>query len=631
MNDKLKITNIPTSPWIYQFFNEKWEIIYIGKSINLKSRVSSYFNWKSKLNFAKQKMVEQIKDIKTIITNNENESLILETTLIKKHLPKYNILMKDGKNHIYIKITSDIIPKVIKTRIKKGSGEYFWPYTSTSYVNNIIKITKKLFWHRSCNIVFEEKDEITHPLAPYPSYEGKGENEKQIIIKSSWWTKIPCIDYHIGRCAAPCLLETEKISEYREKINQIKLFLKWDNKQIIKKLEEEMKQKASSLEFEEANKIKLSLESIHSLEANQIVREWVEWDFDVVHILEKFDKYFIGLIEIRESKIVWFYNYEIINKLEEDKEVILSNFIDRRFAENAESKSVFILPLPMGEGWGEGLIKIEIPKIWVKKELLSLCYKNIYEYATKAHLDSLSTKWFTKKTMQNLLKILWYKAVNKNIVFECNDVSHISWNHTVASRSIIENGKSNPSKYRKFKIKTLESGKIDDFGSMKEITQRRIKEIQKSEYIPDLIIIDWGKGQLSSVMKALTPTLSLEGEGANLLSNIQIVSIAKREEELFLPWESESIILEKDSNELRLIQKIRDEAHRFAITFNRDSRIKSMKKNILESIPGIWPKTRKAILKEFGSVDNLKNIPREELKKTLSKSVIENLENHGIV
>jgi len=631
MNDKLKITNIPKSPWIYQFFNKKWEIIYIGKSVNLKSRVSSYFNWKSKLNFAKQKMVDQIEDIKTIVTNNENESLILETTLIKKHLPKYNILMKDGKNHIYIKITSDIIPKIIKTRIKKGSGEYFWPYTSTSYVNNIIKITKKLFWHRSCNIVFEEKENITHPLTPSLHTNGRGENEKQIIIKSSWWTKIPCIDYHIGRCAAPCLLEDEKVAEYREKINQIKLFLKWDNKQIIKKLEEEMKQKASNLQFEEANKIKLSLESIHSLEANQIVREWVEWDFDVIHVLEKFDKYFIWLIEIRESKITGFYNYEIINKLEEDKETILNNFIERRFTENTNKKTTFLLPLSLGEKLNESIIKIEVPKIGVKKELLGLCYKNIYEYATKAHLDSLSTKWFTKKTMQNLLKVLWYKELNKNILFECNDISHISWSHTVASRSIIENGKSNPSKYRKFKIKTLESWKIDDFGSMKEITERRIKEIEKTGYIPDLIIIDWWKGQLSSVMKILEKYSYPLSLGGRVREGVQVVSIAKREEELFLPWESKSILLDKDSNELRLIQKIRDEAHRFAITFNRDSRIKSMKKNILESIPGIGPKTRKKILKEFESVENLKNISRKELEKSLSKSVIENLENHGII
>jgi excinuclease ABC subunit C len=226
--------------------------------------------------------------------------------------------------------------------------------------------------------------------------------------------------------------------------------------------------------------------------------------------------------------------------------------------------------------------------------------------------------------MQNLLKVLWYKEINKSIVFECNDISHISWNHTVASRSIIENGKSNPSKYRKFKIKSLESWKIDDFGSMKEIMERRIKEMQKSEYIPDLIIIDWWKGQLSSVMKILK-------QNKEIYEKIQVVSIAKREEELFLPWESQSILLEKDSNELRLIQKIRDEAHRFAITFNRDSRIKSMKKNILESIPGIGPKTRKKILKKFESVDNLKNIPREELEKTLDKNIIENLENHGII
>jgi excinuclease ABC subunit C len=250
-----------------------------------------------------------------------------------------------------------------------------------------------------------------------------------------------------------------------------------------------------------------------------------------------------------------------------------------------------------------------------------MCYKNIYEYAYKAHLDSLSTKWFTKKTMQSLLEILWYKEINKNIVFECNDISHISWNHTVASRSIIENWKSNTSKYKKFKIKTLEEQKIDDFNSMREVITRRLKEIDKLWNIPDLIIIDGWKWQLSSVVDII--------KEHNY--NIQIVWIAKREEELFLPWNSIPILLNKESNELRLVQKIRDEAHRFAITFNRDSRIKSMKKNILEELPWFWPKTRKKILNKYWSIDKIKWIWTKELETILNKTQIETLENHWLL
>lgn len=598
---QLRLKTLPSSPGIYQFFNESWKIIYIWKSVNLKSRVNSYFNWKSKLNFAKKKMVDLVKNIEIILTNNETESLILETTLIKKHLPKYNILMKDGKNHIYIKVTDDIIPKIIKTRIKNKSWTYFWPYTSTSYVNNIFKFIKKHFWYRSCNIIF-------------------GNEKSEITIENLSWMKIPCIDFHIWRCSWPCLLEKEKIKEYLDKIEEIKIFLKWNTYKIIKILEEKMLKKAKELKFEEAEKLKKDIESIKSLNIYQIVREWVEWDYNVVNYIEKFDKIFVWMIKIRDSQITGFYNYDIENKLQETAKEVVAKFIERDFVDNHENnkKVTYIIPfeLEISED-----IKIEIPKIATKKDLLDLCYKNIYEYAYKSHLDSLSTKWFTKKTMQNLLSILWYKEINKNIIFECNDISHISWSFTVASRSIIIDWKSDTSKYKKFKIKSLSEWKIDDFGSLKEIITRRIKELEKNNNYPDLIIIDWWKWQLSSVIKIIKE---------NNIS-LQVIWIAKREEELFLPWIAKPIILDKQSNELRLIQKIRDEAHRFAITFNRDSRIKSMKKNLLEELPGFWPKTRKKILNKYWNLENLRNVEIKELSEILNKNQIETLESHWLI
>lgn len=714
------LKNLPKEAWIYQFLNKNWTIIYIWKSINLFNRVNSYFNWKSKLNFAKKKMVSEVNDIKPIIVNNEKESLILETTLIKEHKPKYNILMKDDKNYVYIKITDEEIPKIIKTRIKSKSWIYFWPFISTNYVNNVLKIIKKVFWYRSCNIEFELVNSENSKII------------KNIKIKNSRSTKIPCIDFYTKRCSAPCLLKEENISIYKNSIENIKQFLNWNFKDIYEDLNKKMLNKAKELKFEEANSIKNDIASLQILEENQIVREAVNWDFDVINYLEKYDKFYISLASIRDSKIIDLKNYEIKSSLGETIDEILIEFIEREidldwkqtillpkeiinknlkvedennleiskkeqinwewkidikwWNEQNHPSSLYkeeieqISPLIKGEtsetsrgilenwklitdNWQINTIpfslspftfplKIEIPKIWAKLDILKFVYKNAYEYAYRKHLDSLSTKWFTKQTMKNLLKILWYKEINKDIVFECNDISHLSWSHTVASRSVVENGKTNKNKYRKFNIKNLDELKIDDFWSMKEIITRRLKELIEKWNLPDLIIIDGWKWQLNAVLEVIENgkifnhvkthcKVSLQkGNSKEILENwklntspfpIQIVSIAKKDEELFLPWKKEAIILGKDSQELRLIQKLRDEAHRFAITFNREKRIKSEKKNILESIPWIWAKTRAKLIKNYWNIDNLKEIPRKELSKIISKKQIEALENHGII
>lgn len=608
----LDLKNIPKLPWVYQYFDKNWKIIYIWKSVNLHSRVNSYFNGKSKLNFAKTKMVKQIVDIKIIVTNTEIESLLLETNLIKKHKPKYNILMKDDKNHTYIKITSDTVPKVIKTRIKTKTWTYFGPYISTNYVNNILKLTKKIYWHRSCNIIFW-KDKFWN-----------------INIKSAAWSKIPCMDYYIKRCSWPCLLKNQNIKDYFNWIENIKSFFggKYDN--VLQDLNKKMLDYAKKLEFEEAGKIKSNIESINSLNQNQIISNDIQKPTDIVNIVEKYWKFYVSKIEVRAWKIMWIYNFELDSKID-SKENILIYFIEKNYIENLK-KIEIILPfdLNFSEKILENLnIKLTVSKIWEKHDLLKLAYKNAFEFAYKKHLHSLSVKWFTKKDMVELLDILWYKQINKKLTFECNDISHISWNHTVASRSVITNWKTDNWKYKKFRIKTLWKWEINDFGSLREIILRRLKEIQKLENIPDLIIIDWWKWQLSSVMEVINNYKKEFPECVELLDKLQLCSLAKREEEIFLPWVSESIIIDKDSNILRLIQKIRDEAHRFAITFNRDSRIKASKKNILEQIPGIWPKTRAKILKQYWSINSIKH--DENLKKIINKNQIEALEDHGII
>lgn len=603
------LKSIPKSPWIYQFFNKDWKIIYIWKSINLKTRVNSYFNWKSKLNFAKKKMVSEVQNIETIIVNNEKESLIFESTLIKKHKPKYNILMKDDKNYLYIKISDELIPKIFKTRIKTNSWIYFWPYISSSHVNNILKIIKKIFWFRSCNIVFENKTDNT--------------KLKNIKIKSSNWIKIPCIDYYTKRCSWPCLLWEKEINEYTIAIEEIKNFLNWDFKKIILYLQSKMLAKASELKFEEANTIKHDIESIKSLEEQQIVRDYVKWDFDVINYIEKYEKIYIWYAIIRDSKLIDFKNYEIEIHLEETIWEVLEYFIEREVELNSNSTLLSATNIDLK-------IKYEVPRIWPKLDLLKFVYKNIYEYAYKKHLNNISTKWFSKQTMKNLLSILWYKELNSDLIFECNDISHLSWSHTVASRSIIENWKPNKNKYRKFNIKELEELKIDDFSSMREVMKRRLKELIEKWNIPDLIIIDGWKWQLNSVLQIIENEKQQNNYNL-ILDKLQLVSIAKKQEELFLPWKNKPIILDKDSQELRLVQKIRDESHRFAITFNKEKRLKSEKRNILESIPWIWPKTRSKLIKTYWNINNLKWIDREILKKTISISQIESLENHWII
>lgn len=639
----LDLKHIPKAPGIYKYFDKKWEIIYVGKSVNLFSRVHSYFNGKSKLNFAKAKMVDQIVKIETIIVENETESLILETNLIKQLKPKYNILMKDDKNYMYIKITNDLFPKIMRTRQSpsnfsvirgKKNGTYFWPYISTNHVINILKIIKKYFWY-GCYWHHFFKD-------------WNGYNLDKYLFKNNISDTKKIISQH----------EINKI--YVEQIENIKHFLRGNYKEVIEKLREKMQDFAKNLQFEEAQKIKIQIESLESLDISQNIRDKITGNHDVIHYLEKYEHIYIWVIEIRDGKILWYQTFEIENKLEEDKRQIVKEFIEKKYVEHLEEKEKinFILPFEIQDLLAE--ISFELPQVWPKKEILQMVYKNVYEHAHKKYINSLSTKWFTKSTMENLLKVLSYKHVNKSLIFECNDISHFSWTHTVASRSVIENGKPNTKKYKKFNIKTLEEAKIDDFWSMKEVMTRRLKEIEKTQEIPDLIIIDGWKWQLGSVVKILNNFIKntlweisiLERNNSNTnsqdkkteesilenkknylenLQNLQLVWIAKREEELFLPWESTSIILEKDSLELRLVQKIRDEAHRFAITFNRDKRIKAMKTNILESLPWFWPVARKKILRQFWSVENIKNFPKAEIEKYLNKNQVQTLDDHGFL
>lgn len=616
MNKKIKLIleNLPKDPWVYLMKDKKDNIIYVWKSVNLKSRVSSYFNWKSKLNFAKVKMVEKIENIDYIITKNEVEALVLETNLIKKHSPKYNILMKDDKNLIYIKLTQNEIPEVYKVRKKTPDWTYFWPYTSTTNVAWTLKVLKKVFKIRNCRVTFWKRN-----------------GNLEILQKN--WKSIPCMDYYIWVCSWPCLLEQDKIQEYKQNIENFKNFMNGKTSTLIEDLNEKMKKKAANLEFEEAAKLKEQIRSITSLWVKQMARDTINWDNDIFVCLDKYDTFFVWVTQIRDSQLVWVNNFSIENKLEESKKEIIANFLQNFYIEKEDNSKINLITLEkiedeiLLEFLKSKKISVENPSIWNKIDIINFTKNNLLEFAYKKELSNISKLSLTKKTQINILEKLWYKSLgNKDIIFECYDISHIAGNYTVASRSVIVNGKSDSSKYKRYKLKTIEQWEIDDFKSMNEILGRRTLEAIEHNNWPDLIIIDGWKGQLSSAIKAIKSHIWDKN-----ISFPNICSLAKREEEVFLPNISESILLEKWTPELSLIQKIRDEAHRFAIEFNRSSRIKWMKKTILEEVPGLWEKTIKKLLKKFGSLDGIKEAWEEDLSEILTKTQLENLKNFGII
>ncbi|MDD2891559.1 MAG: excinuclease ABC subunit UvrC [Candidatus Gracilibacteria bacterium] len=609
------LATLPSSPGVYIMKNKKGVIIYVGKSVSLHSRVSSYWGDEKRLNFAKRSMISQVQDIEIIETRNELEALVLETNLIKENQPKYNILMKDGKNLAYIHITNETIPEVIKTRIKKDTGFYFGPYTAGANVTEILKVLKRIFQIRSCRVEFIEQD-------------GK------ITIGNTSGRSIPCLDYSIGLCPAPCLLTEEKIRKYEDNIASLKQFLSGKSLAIIEELRARMQERARKLEFEEAQKLKLQIEQIEKLGTRQIARDSIPGDYDAIISIEKYGKNFIGLTEIRSGHIIGVSQIEVANELEETSEEVLSSFLAKRYLTEdiptsvkillkKEPKDIILLDIFM-----KNKRDIEYPQIGPKMEILQFAEYNLLSFAQREEIRSLAVKDPTRGTQVHILERLGYEAKKSGeIVFECYDISHTHGQFTVASRAVIVNGKSEPSRYRKYKIKSLEPGIIDDFASIREVLYRRTLEGLEQNNFPDMIIIDGGKGQLSSALEAMNRAI----DGKENITLPFLCSLAKREEEVFIPGKKDPILFEKGSLELMLFQKIRDESHRFAIGFNRISRNKAMKKNILEELPGFGPVARKNILKIAGSIERINEVPRAEIEKILTKKQVETLEEHGLL
>ena len=619
------LSTLPTSPWVYQMKDSKGGVLYVGKSVNLKSRVSSYFRENADLNPAKKQMVTKVRDIEIIICQTEVEALVLETNLIKHLSPKYNILMKDDKNLTYIKITSWIIPEILKSRKKINDGwVYYWPYTQWADIHENIKNLKRIFKIRNCKLLFQ----------------------KQWKDFSIFWAAkkgIPCMDYYIGICPGPCQWTDDTIQEHADNVMNLRKFLDGGNKEIISRLESKMRDYAKNLEFEKAGKLKSQIDAMKVLSERQIARDVLPWNHDILAILQNYGKVFVWLLQIRSGKMIGVFRTSIeLNGEEYDR--IIVQFLARQYMEGETDypDNLFITEDIQDPSliafFHDKNITLKSVDIWVQKELYDFTMNQVREYAYKSELQSLEQKTLTREHMTSILTELWYVVPKKwEIHFECYDISHTHGQFTIASRVHMLNGKMENSLYRKYKIKTLAAWDIDDFASHKEVMERRTIEGLTEWNFPNLILIDGGKCQLSSALqwvKEWAYKYSLEqwlDINEVMLRLPSFASIAKREEEIFVPHKKESILFGKWTPELMILQKLRDESHRFAITANRSSRTKAMKKNILEEIPGIWPVTRKKLLRIAGSIENLSSLPYEEIMKVCTESQYISLREHWII
>ena len=578
-----KIKRLPNDPGVYIMKDKDENIIYVGKAKNLKKRVSQYFLRKQD-HVKVQNMVKNIVDFDFFIVNNEVEALALENNLIKKHKPYYNILLKDSKTYAYIKVNmKQDFPRFEISRKLTKNDKYFGPYMAGVSAREIMSIMDYAFKLRKCKL----------PL---------GENKKPIK---------PCLFHEMHMCSAPCALKINK-DEYMDEVNRAIRFLKGETKEVEKILKEKMLIASENENFEVALELREKLKMLEKLESRVITSLGSLVDYDVFNLITSGEFSAMCVLNIRGGKLQGIQTFDILNFLSEEE--AYSQFIMQYYNANPMVADEIILPEVNTEEIELFLLnkltkKITItkPKIdSVKYQLLSMAEKN-----ARMHIE----KNLDKTTKQRNASIGAIKQLQKDLNLtrtpkriECYDISHTHGTYTVASMVVLINGEKATNMYRKFKIETVDF--IDDFASMKEVLTRRMEKLNSDDIsfssMPDLIIIDGGKGQLSSAVEIM--------EKYNFKNDL--ISLAKREEEVFKPNQSIPYILARGSYSLRLIQLARDEAHRFAITFNRQLRSKGMYKGGLESISGVGPATRRALLRKFRTIENIKNATLEELEQT---------------
>ncbi len=585
--DRLKevVQRLPESPGVYKFYNDEDTLIYVGKAKNIKKRVTSYFNKNTGVNRKTLKLVSEIVRIDFTVSNTEFDALLLENNFIKQNQPKYNILLKDDKTFPYICILKERYPRIIYTRkYNPKQGEYFGPFSSVVAMKHVLELTRKLYSIRTCNLLLSEQN-VT---------------QKKFKV---------CLEFHLGNCKGPCEgLQDEK--SYLEEIEQARHILKGNLSIVYNYFTAQMKAAAASMEFERAQLYKEKLDTLERFQSKSLVVNKDLTDIDVFTITSVEEYAYVNYLQIKEGAIIFSKTLELKKKLDEPDDELLSisavELREQRLSTNNLILSNIAITVL------EENVENVIPQIGDKKKLLALSIKNALELRKEREIFREGKKSKQKEVLLILQKDLQLQHIPS--IIECFDNSNIQGTIPVASMVRFANGKPDKKGYRHFNIKTVEGP--NDFASMKEIVGRRYKRIlEEAEKLPDLIVVDGGKGQLSSACEALREL--------DIYGKVPIIGIAKKLEEIYYPEDPLPLHINKKSPGLLLLQHIRDEAHRFAITFHRQKRSKGQINTEISGLEGIGEKTATKLLKHFKSLKKIREASFEELEQLVGRAKAE--------
>ena len=583
---------MPELPGVYQFYDSEGNLLYIGKAKSLKKRVSSYFNRTNQTNNKLRALVRKIASIKFVVVDSESDALLLENVLIKKHQPKYNILLKDDKTYPWICIKNEPFPRVFSTRnyIEDGSI-YFGPYTSGRLVKTLLDLTKSLFPLRTCSLNLSQ----------------------QMIAKGKYK---PCLEYQIGNCLAPCIGLQEE-ADYRVNIDAIKKILQGNLSDVLKWLNQEMKRFAEDYQFERAQMLKNKIDILHRFQSRTTIINPQLKDIEVYTILQKDGINVVNYLNVSSGVIIQSYNLEIKNQLEEELPELLSYAITEiRSRLRSTSKNVIVNIMP---DFLIDNLNYSAPQRGEKRNLVDLSLRNC-----AAYIDELIKRDDLKNPQNKVDRLLQKIKDDLNLValpehIECFDNSNLQGTNPVAACVVFKNAKPSKRDYRHFNIKTVEGP--DDFASMREVVHRRYSRLlEENQSLPQLVIIDGGKGQLGAAFESI--------HELGLSEKIKLIGIAKRLEEIYFPGDSVPLYLDKRSETLKVIQQARDEAHRFGVKHHTTRRSKGAISSSLDGINGIGPKTVEQLFSTFKSLDGIKKATREELISLIGEKKADILLSH---
>lgn len=577
---------LPTQPGIYKYFDDRHELLYIGKAKNIRKRVSSYFT-KTFTGYKTHELVRKIHKIEFTIVNSEQDAFLLENSLIKQFQPKFNINLKDDKSYPYIVIKNEPFPRIFLTRNKINDGsEYLGPFTSVGRVRELLSFIKEFIPLRTCKLNLTEQN----------------------ILKKKF--KV-CLEYHLGNCNGPCEGLQSK-EDYDEGLQQIRQMIKGNLSPVIQRYKEEMKYYSEQLQFEKAAAIKKKLEGLENYQARSVVVSKSLANLDVFSILREKDTAYVNYLMVQNGAIIQTHTITLEPKLDEsDAEILAIAITELRKKFNSEANEIII---PFSVEYPEGDVIITIPRAGDKKKLLDLSEKNVNYF--REEMKRKKVLHLEGKTEKEKMDVLVHLQEDLHLPemplrIECFDNSNFQGSYPVAAMVYFKNGMPDKSEYRRFNIKTVTG--INDFASMKEIVSRRYKRLlEERDSLPQLIIIDGGKGQLNAAVEGL--------EEIGMIGKTTVVGLAKNEEEIFFPGDRESIKLPWNSEILKLIRRIRDEVHRFGITFHRNQRSRGTFVNELENIKGIGKSSVDILLKRYKSVKKIKELPLETLEESVGKS-----------